>query len=212
MKFILGKKIEMTQRFGSDGKFSPVTVVEAGPCVVTQIKTKDKDKYDAVQLGFGTKRKISKSVKGHLKDLGNFRYLREFRIKDEKFSIKSNDAEVKFEKGIKIDALFFKPGDKIQVIGTSKGRGFAGVVKRHHFKGQPATRGTKDQVRMPGSIGAVWPQHVIKGTRMAGRMGNDRVTVKNLEIVEVVSEKNLLLIRGAVPGARNSLVFIKEME
>lgn len=188
----------MTQRFKEDGKVVPVTAVLAGPCFVSQVKTKEKDGYIAVQIGFGKKKKLSKSVSGHLKDLENFRYLREFRIKDGNF-----------ERGAKIESTIFSPGDNISVTGISKGRGFAGVVKRHHFKGQPATRGTKDQVRMPGSIGAVWPQHVIKGTRMAGHMGDERVTVKNLEIVEVIPEKNILLIKGAVPGARNSLVIIK---
>ena len=209
MKFILGKKIEMTERFKEDGKFVAVTAVEAGPCVVTQIKTKEKDGYEAVQIGYGAKRKISKSIKGHLKDLGNFRYLREFKVKNGKFSMTGNEGEINLERGAKIGAAIFQPGENVEATGTSKGKGFAGVVKRHHFKGQPATRGTKDQIRMPGSIGAVWPQHVTKGMRMAGHMGDERVTVKNLEIIEVIPEKNILLIKGAVPGARNSLLIIK---
>ena len=209
MKFILGKKIEMTQRFAEDGKFIPVTLVEVGPCVVTQVKTKEKDGYEGVQIGFGFTRRLSKSVKGHLKDLGSFRYLREFRIPDGKFSLLGSDSEVVLEKGAKFDAAIFKTGDVVSATGTSKGRGFAGVVKRHHFKGQPATRGTKDQVRMPGSIGATWPQHVVKGTRMAGRMGNDRIFVNNLEIIEVIPERNILMVKGAIPGARNSLVIIQ---
>lgn len=202
----------MTQRFTDSGKVVPVTVVEAGPCVVTQVKTKEKDGYEAVQIGYGAKRKISKSIKGHLKDLENFRYLREFKIKNGKYAMTGIAGEINLERGAKIDAAIFKPGESVEATGTSKGRGFAGVVKRHHFKGQPATRGTKDQIRMPGSIGAVWPQHVTRGMRMAGRMGAERVTVKNLEIIETIPEKNLLLIKGAVPGARNSLVTVQSVK
>ncbi len=192
----------MTQRFGDQGKFIPVTIVQAGPCVVTQVKKKEKDGYAAVQIGFGAKKNLSKSVAGHLKGMAPYRYLREFRLK-------SADETTVPERGTTIDVSAFKAGDIVQVTGTSKGRGFAGVVKRHHFHGHPATRGTKDQVRMPGSIGATWPQHVTKGTRMAGRMGNARVTVKHLEIIDVDPKNNLLLIKGAVPGSRNSLIEIK---
>ena len=201
MKYILGKKIEMTQRFGDQGKFIPVTIVQAGPCVVTQVKKKEKDGYSAVQVGFGSKKHITKPMAGHLKGLGQFRYVKEYRTRESSENLP--------ERGATIDVSAFKAGEIVQVTGTSKGRGFAGVVKRHHFHGHPATRGTKDQVRMPGSIGSTGPQHVSKGTSMAGRMGTDRVTLRNLEVIDVDLEKNLLLIKGAVPGARNSLVIIQ---
>jgi len=200
MKFILGKKIEMMQKFKETGEVVPVTVVSAGPCVITQIKVQNKDGYEAVQVGFGEKKKINKPLKGHLKNLGNFRYLREFRLS-------SNELE-KIKVGDKINVDIFKPGDKIQVVGISKGKGFQGVVKRHGFHGQDAGHGNKDQLRAPGSIGATDAARVFKGKKMAGRMGNDRVTVKNLKIFEIDKDRNLLYIMGAVPGARNGLVLI----
>jgi large subunit ribosomal protein L3 len=199
MKFILAKKIEMSQRFKEDGTVVPVTLVEAGPCVITQVKTKDQDGYTAVQVGFGTKREIPKPLAGHLKELGKIRFLREYRAED----------AAGIEKGAKIDAGVFQVGDIVEVVGFSKGRGYAGVVKRHHFAGHKSSRGTKDQVRMPGSIGSRRQGPVQKGKRMAGRMGNDRVTLKNLEIIEVDKEKNILAIKGAVPGARNALLMIE---
>ena len=200
MKFILAEKQEMTQKFGADGTVIPVTKVVAGPCVVTQVKTMDKDGYVGIQVGFGAKKKISKPVKGHLKNLGNFRYLKEFRI--------SADEAKTLAVGNKITAATFQSGDIIKVTGTSKGRGFQGVVKRHGFHGSPKSHGHKDQLRMPGSIGATGPAHVFKGTRMGGQMGNTQVTVTNLEIVEIDEAKNEIFIKGAVPGAKNNLLLI----
>lgn len=202
MKFILGKKIEMTQKFKDDGQVVPVTMIEAGPCFITQIKTKDKDGYWAVQIGFGRK-KINKPLSGHLKDLGNFRYLREFILEDKEIEKNKND---------KITVADFVLGDLVEVIGISKGKGFQGVVKRHHFAGSMATHGHKDQLRMPGSIGSTAPQRVYRGMRMAGRMGGERVTVKNLEVVEINSEKNLIYLKGAVPGGRGSLLSIRSIK
>ncbi len=198
MKFILAKKIEMTQRFQEDGKVNPVTIVEGGPCVISQIKTNDKEGYSSVQLGFGEKKKIIKSQAGHLKKLGNARYLKEFRI-DEVDSLK---------RGQIITTETFEVGDIVEVIGTSKGKGFQGVVKRHGFKGGRGSHGDKDQLRMPGSIGATDAARVFKGKRMGGHMGDDRVTVKNLEIIEIDATKNHIYIKGAVPGARGSLIHI----
>ncbi|MEK7064905.1 MAG: 50S ribosomal protein L3 [Patescibacteria group bacterium] len=206
MKFILGKKIEMTQVFRPDGTVIPVTRVTAGPCVVTQVKTKEKDGLEAVQLGFDTKKKfrMNKPETGHLKDIKigdddavTVRFLRDFTI--ENHGLKNGDV---------INAQTFAIGDKVTVVGTSKGRGFQGVVKRHGFHGQGQTHGVKDQTRMPGSIGAGGVQRVFKGMRMGGHMGDARVSVKNLEIVEVNLEKNEILIKGAVPGARGGLLMI----
>lgn len=196
MKFILGKKIEMDQRF-KDDQALPVTLIKAGPCAVTQIKTKEKDGYESVQIGFGKKKAkhSKKTEKGK-----EFRYLREFLISNSQFPMKVGD-EIKVE--------IFKPGDKVTATGTSKGKGFAGVMKRHGFKGMPASHGTKHDARHAGSIGATGPQRVLKGKKMAGRMGGERVTVKNLEIIEVVPEQNLLVVKGAAPGARNSLLEIR---
>ena len=195
MKFILGKKMNMTQRF-NDAGVVPVTVVTAGPCTVTYVKG-GKDGYRAIQVGFDeTKKKITKSLAGHLKGLSHFKLLREFRT----------DAEAK--RGQRLSVGMFRPGDLVQVTGVSKGKGFQGVVKRHHFSGSPKTHGHKDQHRMPGSIGATEPKHVFRGTRMGGHMGADTVTVKNLEVIEVDEAKNLLYIKGAVPGARNAMLAI----
>lgn len=200
MKFILGKKIEMTQKFLEDGTAVPVTKVEAGPCVVTQVKTKEKEGYKAAQFGFGLKRKpLNKPLAGHLKGLPNFCHLGEFVLGD-KDELKIGD---------KIDVATFAPGDMVRVIGISKGRGFQGVVKRHGFHGSPASHGHEDQLRMPGSIGSKRQGPVQKGKRMAGRMGGEQVTIKNLEIVEVDLSNNILLIKGALPGARGTLLKIE---
>jgi len=199
MKFILAEKKEMTQKFSENGNVVAVTRVIAGPCVVTQLKSDKLDGYTAVQLGFGAKKKIGKALKGHLKDLGNFAFLKEFRIQPDQ-----NNLAV----GNVISAKIFAPGDIIKVAGTSKGRGFQGVVKRHGFSGSPATHGHKDQLRMPGSIGAGGPQHVFKGTRMAGHMGDASVTVKNLEVIEVNQKTNEIFIKGGLPGATNGLLLI----
>ncbi|MBT4335034.1 50S ribosomal protein L3 [bacterium] len=199
MKFILGKKLTMSQEFGSDGKVKPVTIVEAGPCLVTQVKTQEKDGYLASQIGYGVKKKINKPLTGHLKKLPKFRYLKEIR----------HDAEDVVEVGKEIKVNIFTPGDIVRVTGVSKGKGFQGVVKRHGFHGSPASHGHKDQLRMPGSIGSTDAARVFKGKRMGGRMGTDQVTVTNLEIIKVDLEKNLLYILGALPGARNGLLLIK---
>ena len=191
----------MTQIFDKDGTVRPVTIVHAGPTRVTQIKTKEKDGYDAVQIGFGVKKQknISKPIRGHLKKSGDesLRWLREFRD------------DGKPQLGTLVDVSAFNEGDKVTVSGVTKGKGFQGVVKRHGFHGGPRTHGQKHSEREPGSIGSTGPQKVLKGTRMAGRMGGARVTVKNLEIVQMDKEKNLLMISGAIPGARGGLVEIK---
>ncbi len=208
MKFIIGKKIEMTQVW-QNSTVVPVTKVQAGPCVVTQIKHSEKDGYIGVQLGFGEKKEknIKKPQIGHLKKISRPQnkigpgYLREFRSTEkESESMKEGDV---------IRADIFAVGDKIDVIGISKGKGFAGVIKRHGFSGASKSHGTKDQLRMPGSIGPKGPAHVFKGMKMGGRLGGDRVTAKNLEIIEVEGKNNVLLIKGSIPGARNGLVLIK---
>jgi len=198
---IIGKKLGMSQTFREDGMLAVVTAIEAGPCTVTRIKTAEKDGYNAVQLGFGEAKRLNSSQRGHLKELGHFKYLREFRLADTK----------KIEEGQKMDVSFFKSGDLVDITGLSKGKGFAGVVKRYGFAGGPKTHGQSDRHRARGSIGAsASPGRVYKGLRMAGQMGNKRVTVRNLEVFQADLERNLLLIRGAVPGARNGLLLIKK--
>jgi len=198
---IIGKKLGMTQTFRDDGKMEAVTAIEAGPCTVTQVKTEAKESYNAAQLGFGTAKRLNSPRRGHLKELGQFKYLREFRV---------DDIEA-IEVGQKVDVSLFKSGDLVDITGVSKGKGFAGVVKRHHFAGGPKTHGQSDRHRAPGSIGATTsPGRVFKGLRMAGHMGNNRVTVQRLEVVEADPDRNLLLVRGAVPGGRNGLLIIKK--
>ena len=197
MKFILGRKLDMTQVFRPDGAVIPVTRIQAGPMTVTQIKKQGNDQI-AVQVGFETTGKtVSKSIQGHLAGLPMFRVLKEFQTTQ---PVKRGDV---------IAADTFVAGELINVTGTSKGKGFAGVVKRHHFRGGPASHGHKDNLRAPGSIGAGGVQRVFKGMRMAGHMGDEQVTVQNLEIVAVDTEKNEILVKGAVPGARNSLIVLK---
>lgn len=216
MKFILGQKKQMTQLFKEDGAVIPVTVVEVMPNIVTQVKTKESDGYYAVQVGTGvTKSSHRKPQLGHLKDLPASRWLKEVRFDTymSQAGTKPTDELMKqqlnkFERGFTYGVEIFRPGDAVSVSGTSKGKGFQGVVKRHGFKGAPKSHGTKDQVRMPGSIGATGPAHVFKGMRMPGRMGSDTVTVDGLQVVKVDQENNLLYIKGAVPGAINSLVTI----
>lgn len=200
MKFILAKKLEMSQVFRPDGTVVPVTLVQAGPCVVTQIKDVDSDGYNAVQVGFLETKRLNKPQAGHLKDLPKMRLLHEFRV----------EGGTSFKRGDTIEAATFTSGDMIHVTGTSKGKGFQGVVKRHGFAGHPASHGHKDQLRMPGSIGAGGVQHVLKGRRMAGRMGNATVTVKNLQVVEM-RDNGVLAIKGAVPGARNSILVLESV-
>jgi large subunit ribosomal protein L3 len=198
---IIGRKISMTQVFGQDGRVDSVTAIEAGPCFVIQIKRVEKEGYDAVQLGFGEAKRLNQPLKGHLKKLGMLKHLREFKTSD----IES------IEIGHKVDVSIFKAGDVVDVSGISKGKGFAGVVKRYHFGGGPKTHGQSDRHRAPGSIGAgTTPGRVLKGQRMAGHMGNERVTVRKLKVIEADPERNLLLVRGAVPGARNGLVTIRK--
>jgi large subunit ribosomal protein L3 len=203
---IIGKKIGMTKLFQESGEVIAVTAIQAGPSVVTQIKSRDKDGYDAIQLGF-IENKVKQSQlnspeKGHLRDLENVRYLREFRT--------ANISSVK--RGDKVDVGFLKHGDLVNVAGLSKGRGFAGVVKRHHFAGGPKTHGQTDRHRAPGSIGATtFPGRVLKGKRMAGHMGNSRVTARNLEVIQADPERNLLLVKGTVPGANGGLLVIEKV-
>ena len=196
----LGKKIGMTQIFREDGRVVPVTVIEAGPCVVTQGKTLETDGYEAGQLGFGDVKRRNKPQAGHLKNSKLSRYLREV----------STDDTSEYEVGQTIGVDIFEAGEKIDVIGKSKGRGFAGVMKRWNFGGGPRTHGQSDRARAPGSIGGgTTPGKVYKGLKMAGHMGNRRITVKGLEIVEIDFERNLLLVKGGIPGATNSLVQIR---
>ncbi len=207
MKYILGKKIEMTQIFTEAGEAAPVTKISAGPCTVVQVKTAEKDGYSAVQFGYGEKKakNISKPQQNHMKGLGNFRYLREARISTDK---NRDEHGLDLKRGDVVDISNFNEGEKIQITANSKGKGFQGVVKRHGFHGSPASHGHKDQLRMPGSIGATGPAHVFKGTKMGGHMGDEQVTVKNLEVIKVDAEKNEIYVKGAVPGARNGLVII----
>ncbi len=203
---IIGKKIGMTQLFQESGETVAVTAIQAGPSVVTQIKSRDRDGYDAIQVGFVENKlkqsQLSSPEMGHLRGLENVRYLREFRT-DDISSVKRGD---------EVDVSFLKHGDLVNVIGFSKGRGFAGVVKRHHFAGGPKTHGQTDRHRAPGSIGSTtFPGRVLKGKRMAGHMGDKRVTARNLEVIQVDPERNLLLVKGTVPGADGGLLVIEKV-
>jgi large subunit ribosomal protein L3 len=201
---ILGKKIGMTSLFDENGEAVPCTVIEAGPCYVTQVRTQAKDGYDAIQLGFDEKkdRLVNKPLKGHFAKAATkaMRLMREFRG--------VNGTSMKTGDEVKVD--MFAPGDIVDVSGKSKGRGFQGVVKRHHFSGVGmTTHGASDRVRAPGSIGgSSYPSRVFKGMRMGGRMGFERVTIKNLKVVKVIPESNILIIRGSVPGAINGYLEI----
>lgn len=200
---ILGKKIKQTRIFTEEGYSIPVTLIEAGPCTVLQIKKEEKDGYNAVQLGFGVKKKkrASKPLIGHVRKAGLDKipcFIREVPIKDTKL--------VKLGSVIKVGDVF-KKGEKINVTGISKGKGFAGVVKRHGFAGGPRTHGQSDRERAPGSIGqTTTPGRVYKGKRMAGRMGGEKVTIKNLEVIEIDEGKNLLTLKGLVPGAKGGFL------
>lgn len=207
MKGILGKKVGMTQVFDESGEVVPVTIIEAGPCFVTQKKTVEQDGYAAIQLGFKEvkPKRLTQPQWGHLQknNLPPLRYLRELLVTE-------GETE-EYEEGQKISVSIFEAGDMVDVIGTSKGRGFAGVMKRHGFGGGPKTRGQSDRQRSPGSIGqGTTPGRVYKGKRMPGRMGNQRVAAQNLEVVLVDPQRNLLAVKGSVPGARNGLLLIKE--
>ncbi len=211
MPGLIGKKIGMTSVFSAEGKNLPCTVIEVGPCVVTQIKTIENDGYEAVQLGFQEKKEkhTSKPEQGHFKKAGVApqRHLAEFK---EQGSYKENKGEYKLGDVLSVD--YFDGEVYVDVIGMSKGKGFQGVVKRHNFKGVgEATLGQSDRQRHPGSIGACsYPAKVFKGTRMGGQMGNERVTVQNLEIIKLIPEHNLMLIKGSVPGAKGSIVIIQK--
>ena len=198
MKFILGSKLEMSHIFDEKGNQVPVTLIEIKSCQVTQIKTKDKDGYEAIQIGCD---KLKKKKNKKSQKQSPFRYLREFR----------GDTDIsKYKLGDMVDVSVFQEGDKVKVSGISKGKGFAGVVKRWNFKGKAtATHGTKHELRAPGSIGSSFPERVLKGKKMAGHMGVERVTVKNLKIMKIDIENNLLAVKGAVPGGRGTLLEIR---
>ena len=196
----LGRKIGMTQIFREDGRVVPVTVIEAGPCVVTQIKTRETDGYEAVQLGFGEVKRLNQPKAGHLKSSEQRRYLKE---------VKATDVS-EFEVGQNLGVDLFEEGEILDVIGKSKGRGFAGAMKRWGFHGGPRTHGQSDRARAPGSIGGgTTPGKVYKGMKMAGHMGNRRITAKGLEIVRIDTDRNLIMLKGGIPGSINSLVQIR---
>jgi len=205
MKGILGKKLGMTQIFEADGTVTPVTVIEAGPCYVTQKKTQERDGYDAIQIGFEeiNEKRLTQPESGHLKKANvSVKYLREFRVANPD----------NYEEGQEIDASIFEVGELVNVTGISKGKGFAGTVKRYGFGGGPKTHGQSDRWRAPGSAGAgSTPGHILKGKRMPGHMGDERVTVRNLKVALVDADKNLLAVKGAVPGSKNGLVIIREI-
>lgn len=203
MKFILGRKIAMTQYFDEEGRAHPATVIDAGPITVTQVKTVETDGYSAVQVGYGTRREknVNKAQLGAWGEMGPFAAVTEFRDK-------STDLEGYTVGDIILTADQFQAGDKVFVTGTSKGKGFQGVVKRHGFAGGRRSHGQKHSEREPGSIGSTGPQRVFKGTRMGGRMGSDRVTVQNLQVLAVDAEKNQMVIKGALPGRRGTLLEI----
>jgi len=196
-KFIVAEKINMSQMFTEAGKVVPVTILKAGPVKVTQVKTADKDKYTAVQVGFGKRKNVSKAVSGHTKDLGSFMKIVEFRV----------DSVEGIERGQQIKVDTFAVGDMVKITGQMKGRGFAGPIKRYGFHGAPASHG-HDHPRAVGAIGGRFPQHTRKGLRMAGHMAGSR-TVKNLEVIDVDVKRNLIAVKGAIPGANGGIVTIQ---
>lgn len=204
-KGLIGKKLGMTSLFTPDGYFIPVTVIELGPCVVTQVKSEATDGYNAVQLGFGTKKpsRINKPLEGHYKKSGGqYAVLKEFPI----------DGASQYEVGQTIALDLFEVGEKVDIVGTTKGRGFAGVTKRHGFHLGRKTHGSKSY-RIPGSVGcSAWPARIIRGKKMPGHYGNQRKTVQNLEIVDIRPEENIVMIKGAVPGHRNALVMVNKLK
>lgn len=200
---LLGKKLGMVQVFDKEGRMRGATVIETGPCLVTQIKTADRDGYNAVQLGFGAAKRTNKAQRGHLKQQGDLRYLREFKVDD----------PANHTVGERVGAEIFEEGDRVHVTGISKGRGFAGGVKRYGFKGGPKTHGQSDRHRAPGAIGAGnTPGRVFKGMRMAGHMGDKQVTVKRLEVLQSDPARGLLIVAGSVPGGKNGLLKIRYAE
>lgn len=205
MKGMIGKKIGMTQVFDDKGNAIPVTVIQAGPCYVTQVRSKDRDGYVAIQLGFGETKaeRLTQGQMGHLRrnNLPALKYLREFRLPD-------GDVDVTEGQEIKVDV--FAAGERVDVIGTSKGRGFAGTIRRHNFNRQPKTHGQSDRERAPGSSGMrSFPGRTLKGRRASGHMGDERVTIQNLEVILIDTERNLLAVRGSIPGAKEGIVMIK---
>jgi large subunit ribosomal protein L3 len=201
---LIGKKLGMSGLFLPDGRYVPVTVIEAGPCIVTQIKKKETDGYNALQLGFGNKKEshVNKPLKGHFSQSGSgtFNHVKEFAVaKPGAYNL-----------GQQITLEMFKIGERVDVVGASKGRGFAGVIKRHGFHGGRKTHGSHSH-RIPGSVGSsAWPSKVVKGKRLPGRYGNERTTIRNLEVIDIRLEDNLILLKGAVPGAKSGLVTIKK--
>ena len=203
MKVIIGTKVGMTQIIGEDGLVTPVTILQAGPITATQIKTVETDGYNAVQFGYGQGKNLSKSVTGHVKEASvTPKILKEFRT----------DSETEIKVGDKISVEAFEIGDKVTVTGTSKGKGFAGTVKRWNFEESRNTHGFKGNIRKVGSIGSMYPQKVFKGKRMPGRMGHDQVTVKNLVVAYIDKENNILGLKGAVPGPRKGIVTVEGKE
>jgi large subunit ribosomal protein L3 len=201
---IIGRKLGMTQVFREDGSVVPVTVVEAGPCSVVQKKTKERDGYNALQLGFLPKKpeRVNRPLSGQFKKAGAgpFHHLKEFRV----------DVVDGYEMGQVITLDLFKPGDTVDVVGLSKGKGFAGVVKRHGFRGSPGSHGTHEYFRHGGSVGsATYPHHVFKGKRMPGHHGNQRITLHNITVLDVREEQHLILLKGGIPGSRNGWVLIR---
>ena len=196
---MLGKKIGMSQVFREDGRVVPVTVLKAGPCTITQLKTSVKDGYEAAQVGFDQVKRVNKPLGAHMGRNGPFRYLREVSV----------DSLEGLEVGQQISVDIFQPAERVNVIGTSKGHGFQGVMKRHGFHGGPRTHGQSDRARAPGSVGAgTFPARVLPGKKMAGHMGDARVTVKHLEVVEVDTERNLLMLKGSVPGSPSGVLIV----
>jgi large subunit ribosomal protein L3 len=201
LRAFLGKKIGMTQFYEEGGNVVPVTVIQAGPCYITQIKTREKDGYEAVQVGFDEVKKLNKPDAGHLKNSRLVRFLREVKADD--------SGELAVGQQIKVD--IFSPGELVDISGKTKGRGFAGTVKRHGFAGGERTHGQSDRVRAPGSIGAgTTPGRVFKGMKMSGHMGDVQVTVKNVKVIQVDPERNLLIVKGAVPGGPNGLLTVRK--
>ena len=198
---LLGRKRGMTQIFSDKGQVIPVTVIEVGPCYVTHIRTNDKEGYTAIQIGFEETRRLNKPERGHLKNMPSLKHLREVRTSQID----------QYKVGQKLNAGIFAAGEKVDVVGTSKGKGTAGGVKKYHFRGGPKTHGQSDRLRRPGSSSATTtPGRVLKGTRRAGQMGAVRVTVPNLEVIQVDTERNMVTVRGAVPGPKNGLVFVQK--
>lgn len=198
---LMGRKRGMTQIFSDKGQVLPVTVLEVGPCYVTHIRTNEKDGYTAIQIGYDETRRLNKPERGHLKNLPSLKHLREVR---------TSQAD-QYKVGQKLNAALFSVGERVDVTGISKGKGTAGGVKRYHFRGGPKTHGQSDRLRRPGSSSATTtPGRVLKGTRRAGHMGAERVTAANLEVIQVDTERNMVVVKGAVPGAKSGLIFIKK--